>query len=635
MSRQLTFAVVGHVDHGKTSLVRALTGMETDRLAEEKRRGLTIELGFAYLETPEGVIDFVDAPGHESFVRTMISGASGAAAALLVVDVTQGIQEQTREHLYICRLLGIDRYVVALTKIDRADEEQIATARNNTLELCAREQQSVAQIVPVSSEMGTGVDAVRHALIEVLRETPCTPCGKQPFLPIDRVFVIDGTGVVVTGTLSRGAINTGDEASIWPAGQDCVVRQIEVNGHPATTALPGMRTAISLRGRKVDNLVRGMTLCTASYDRPARQLQVSVAVRDRGCKLRSGDSVRVLFGTTSRIAKIKVVGGHLLQPGESGFMRILFEEPVLARFGQRFVLRRLSPAQTLGGGQILDPCADDRSFLEPRLHEYLCALHSGGLEDALQIMVEAAWPEGVLVSDIEVAYGLQPGATTNVINGAACLGCGGRVYSRCDCDQLEERIEDTINAFHKNSPTLVSMPLNKLMNIIGSDHDRALVALMLKRLQEKSRIVINGAEVMARGFDPFSGLEAPQRERLGKLEAVLLEAGLSPPHIEEISHDLALDGKLLRMLVDLGRIVVLGKAGQQKNIYFHRDALLQASGLLEASFGLSEPFSMSDARKALGVSRKYALPLLEYFDRLGMTHRAGDVRRLIPKKSPV
>ena len=262
-------------------------------------------------------------------------------------------------------------------------------------------------------------------------------------------------------------------------------------------------------------------------------------------------------------------------------------------------------------------------------------MQSGGQEEALQIMVEAAWPEGVSVGDIEMAQGLQPGAAADVITGAARLVCGGSVYSRYHCDQLEERIGEAIITFHKENPTLVSMPLNKLMNIIGSGHARALVALMLKRLQEKSRIVINGAEVVASGFDPFSGLEAPERQRLENLEALLLEAGLSPPHLEEISHDLALDGKLLRMLVDLGRVVVLGKAGQQKNIYFHRDALLQAPGLLEASFGRSEPFSMSDARKALGVSRKYALPLLEYFDRLGLTHRAGDVRRLASKKLPV
>ncbi|HSB62321.1 MAG TPA: selenocysteine-specific translation elongation factor, partial [Vicinamibacteria bacterium] len=373
-SRSLIVGTAGHIDHGKSALVRALTGTDPDRLKEEKERGITIDLGFAHLELGEGLVaSFVDVPGHERFVRNMLAGAHGIDAVVLVVAADESVMPQTREHFHICRLLGIPRGLVALTKCDLADADSQALAELEARELVAGSFLEGRPVLRVSALTGLGLDALRDALRALAVEAPPRPSGGLLRLPVDRAFTMRGFGTVVTGTLVSGALDLGEEVEVLPAGRRARVRGLQVHGSSVDRAEAGTRTAVNLAGLDVSDLVRGDVLARPETLRPTAMLDVELALLRGERALVDGARVRVHLASAEVLARVRLLGERRLEPGRAGFAQLRLERPAVAGRGDRVVLRAYSPATTIGGALVLDPLppkrrASDRPRLE-RLRE--------------------------------------------------------------------------------------------------------------------------------------------------------------------------------------------------------------------------------------------------------------------------
>jgi len=352
--KQLTVGVIGHVDHGKTSLVRALTGIDTDRLPEEKARGLSIVPGFAWLEFPEGTVDLVDVPGHEDYLRAMIAGAAGIDAVLLVVDVREGVRRQTEEHLAVARLLGVRAGAVALSKVDLVPAPQRAAAIAELQAALAGTILAAAPIVACSAASGEGLGAVKASLQELLQSAPAADASGGFFIGVDRAFTVAGHGTVVTGTIRGGTLTRGVEAEVFPAGVRATVRQLQVHGRDAGQALPGQRVGINLRGLKVEQAGRGTVVAAAGLAAPRDLFDVELEI-EPGCSVRVGEPLRVFLGTDSVTARVRMRGAACLAPGAAHVARLRCARPVCAIAGERFVLRSDAAHRTLGGGRVLAP----------------------------------------------------------------------------------------------------------------------------------------------------------------------------------------------------------------------------------------------------------------------------------------
>lgn len=632
MKNQRAIIVVGHVDHGKTSLVKALTGIETDRLAEEKQRGLTIELGFAFLESDQGALDFIDAPGHENFIRNMISGAAGVSSAMIVVDARQGVEAQTTEHLVVCKLLGVSRFHGVISKTDAADAAQVAATQEDLIGLTGSLEIELSDISHVSSTSGEGVDGLKEVLLSALDENPAPKFPDMPFLPIDRAFSAEGAGAIVTGTLRRGVVKTGDSLRVLPAGLNATVRQMQNHGRMADSASPGMRVAVNLRGVKAEQLGRGMTLCPSEVDRPMDTMDVSVRLLGETAKpLRSGDQARVLFATTSAVARLRLYEGQSVSPGESGFMRLQFNDPVVATPGMRYVLRRLSPAETIGGGVILDPNPGKKYSNKQAQTAWLRALEECNANTALPLLAERHWPEGVLIDDAGYLLNKTRAETVALCEQMKLRVIDGRIFTWNDLKSLETRIRDVVESFHRNHPTYAGMPVSKLMVALDEKISKSLLETGLNSLLKDGSLLFFDGTIAAQGFDPFQELSNAQKSRIARLEAALQDGGLSPPNLEDFAEDKSEDEKLVRLLIEFGRVKRMRNEALRRNVYFHQSAVSKAEATLQKTFPFPQGFTVSEARAALDTTRKYIVPLLEYFDREGLTRRNGDVRTLRPE----
>ncbi len=607
----------GHIDHGKTALVRALTGVDTDRLPEEKRRGITIDLGFAPLRDGDEVVaGIVDVPGHEAFVRTMIAGASGIDLALLVVAADEGVMPQTREHLAILGLLGTQGGVIALSKSDLVDREWLDLVRAEVVEVVRATPLAEAPIVAVSASTGDGVGELRAALVSAVRALPARRDADVFRMPIDRVFSVRGTGTVVTGTVWSGRVRDGETLLLLPLGRAVRVRGVQSHGQAVEAAGSGTRTAVALAGVDVADAHRGAWLVGSATWPASRVLRADVALLPGAVPLRPREWIRLHLGTSDVAARVVGAGGPLV-PGERRAVRIMLAEPLASRALDRFVLRRASPVATVGGGTIVDPLPARRrprpwpvGLVEPA--------------DRLRRMLDEAGWLGVPESVLPHRLGLPPDATRALSRSTGdAVRIGERLFGESFVRRAVEEIDQAVSRFHAGNPLEPYMPLSALRS--GAALDQVLVAHALETLTEAGRLEVEGAHVRRRGWSPGPS-EGQATLRQSLLEEVSA-GGSEPPDVAalERAHSSSGDVRaLLRLLEREGLVIAV-----ETERYYEAEAVRRLVARLRAGMTNGTEYSPTELREVLGLSRKYLIPFLEFCDRKRITERRATGRVLL------
>ena len=611
----------GHIDHGKTALVKALTGVDTDRWEEEKRRGITIDLGFAPIDLGEGLeASVVDVPGHEGFVRNMLAGATGIDAALLVVAADEGIMPQTAEHLAIVELLGVRRGIPVLTKRDLVDDDWLALVET---ELAARLAGSPVHWDPpiaTSVVSGVGLDALRDALRRLSADLPGRSEDDLFRLPIDRVFALPGAGTVVTGSTWSGTVAVGDAVRLLPLDREVRVRSIEVHGKAAERAVPGRRTALALVGVDRHELARGDVVVTGEGWRGTDRLDADVELLAGAPRpVLSRTRLRVHLGTAEVLARASQTGP--IAPGERGRVRLVLESPLVARGGDRFVLRSFSPVTTIGGGVVLDPHPPS----EPRLPERRLTQAQTAAE-RIAAWVEEAGLGGLRAGDLPVRLGIPSRDVSGVIAaaGKGVLSCGEWLTSRSAAAAEAERLGTVVGAHHDQHPLDPGMSLQALRATPGlRKAPEPIVDTVIDLGVRKRLLEVSGGVVRRPGWNP--SLDRGASDARSAIADRIAAAEWQIPTVGELEREFA--GAPVRAL--LAHLVREGGVAQVDQERFAAPAALAGfRSRLEGVLGELGEATPAELRTHLGLTRKYLIPLLEWADRHGVTERRGDARVL-------
>lgn len=616
--------VIGHVDHGKTALVRALTGTDTDRLPEEKRRGLSIVPGFASLKHQGQVIDLIDAPGHADFIRAMISGASGARGALLVISAIEGIGAQTREHMAIASALGIREAVVAVTKADLLAKGDAAAREAGLRAALSATPFARSPSVFCSAVTGEGLGALSAELGSLAARAIEELALPGAFLPVDRVFVAQGHGTVVTGTLHGAHVAVNDTLTLSPAGLQVNVRRIEVRGEEVAVAKPGERTALNLRTVSADTIHPGDVLLTPLAFAPSCDADGIVSLLPFTRRpLRHMEDVRVHYATGQASAHLQLFGVSQVQPGEEAMVRLKFRAPVCLHAGQRVILRRLSPAETLGGVMILDPVAAALTSGKPARQATLAAAQAGDIARLAQALAAEGRGLASLADIARLARKPAAGLAGELGPGFVRVGQNWLAPAKgvqAATETYLERLAD----FHAAFPLRLLAPRTQLADPRLAP---ALTAEVEARLAAAGIIVLTPTAAAAAGHAPLDTLSRAQQMRLEAIEAAVRDAGLSAPGPAALSAT-GEDADLLALLVHAGRVIELENVALHQSLLFHADAIAAAAEALVGAFPGRTAFTTGEARAALGTNRKCIVPLLEHLDSLGITIRTGDLRHV-------
>jgi selenocysteine-specific elongation factor len=629
--RHVVVGTAGHIDHGKTSLVKALTGTDTDRLPEEKARGITIDLGFAFLEEAgELVIEIVDVPGHERFVRNMLAGAGGIDLALLVVAADEGVMPQTREHLAICQILRIKSGLVVLSKADLAEPDWIELVRDDVRRVVADTFLAGGPIVPVSVKTGAGLPELRAALAELARAVPPKDPDRTARLPIDRVFTVKGFGTVVTGTLVAGRLAIDEKVEVYPRGVQSKVRGLQVHGHAVERATAGQRTAVNLQGVERAAIERGDVLAPAGTLVPTLLLDGTLELlADAPRPIKTRDRIRFHAGTQEVMARVLPVGRTELEPGQSCPARFRLESPLVALPGDRFVARSYSPIVTIGGGTILDIAPPRFKRKGPALAEHLALLATGEPAQVLEEHLRQAGVAGVRAVDLRARTPFGPQQLRELLDG---LQRAGRIVAvdrewylhRDASDRLRSQTLALIEAFHEENPLRGGISREELRSRVGHAQERVF-AQLLGALEAEG--VVRSERDQVRLASHAIRLSAEQERVVKGLEADFRSAGAAPPSPEEA---LARHGVKGNEKHDLFQVLVADRTllRVKESLFFHAEALRSIQEQLVALLRLKKEIGPADFKDLFGVSRKFAIPLMEYFDAQRVTVRVGERRVL-------
>ena len=617
--RRLLLGVIGHVDHGKTALVRALTGIETDRLAEEKRRGISIALGFAHLTLPGAVADLIDMPGHERFVRTMISGATGIDAVLLVVSAAEGIKPQTREHVDIAGLLGVRQAVVAVSKADLVPAAQAESVGREAAALAQAAGMAVAAPVLTSVVTGAGLDALRDAIGATLRTAEGTEEAGFPYLPIDRAFSLAGHGTVVTGTLRRGSIAAGSALVATPSGETVRVRGLQVHGAPVTTASPGQRVAVNLRGTELASVPRGSALSLGGLLGPSAWLSVQLRSVATAPVLPTGARLRLLFGTEEVDARLRLLDRDELQPGETAPAQLHCASLVCVPAREPFILRQPSPAATVAGGVVLDPETIRQRRNAPGVLARLRALATATPADIVRQETERAGQSGIALARLARVAGVAPARAAALLSGSPAVLLHGHAVMTDALDAVAARLP---RALQTHPDGLSREALGRLLPGVGAAVlDEAATRLVRSGVLRQERGLIR----VYQAARERSQADADIALATSMIDA-LRRAGLTPPDPVTLAPDPRAK-RLLDRLVREGAVIRTTDRVQKRDIVFHPDAVEAARRRLAPLLG--EPgLLVKEAGEALGISRKFSVPLLEHLDAIRFTRRVADRRVL-------
>jgi selenocysteine-specific elongation factor len=598
MSAGLVIGTAGHIDHGKTSLVGALTGIDTDRLAEEKRRGISIDLGFAHLTLASGQrLSFVDVPGHERFIRNMLAGAAGIEAVLLVVAADESVKPQTREHFDICRLLDIRHGLIVLTKADVATAEQLEKTKADARHLTEGSFLENAPMVAVSSVTGAGLDELKGQLARLAAQSSRRDASGLARLPVDRSFALKGFGTVVTGTLWEGTLRVGETVRIQPTGREARIRGLQRHGDAVQMALAGDRTAVNLAGIEHAEIKRGFTLTSLNALETTTVMDVTVDWLNPASAPVKATEFLLDIGT----AEVPVT----LKPLREGFARLHLAEPVMALPGDRFILRRPSPALTVAGGTVMDVFPNKRLNRE-KTFERLTRLAGATAAQRIEMLVDES-ANGLSVAQVVRLMGLTPEVVAKTPN--LILVNGQQLVSKKWIELRRRKLLEWLQAFHAKNPTAAGAPMSQAR--LGIEP-----ALLSAVLNQWSAVEVRGDLVSLAGHKPQI-LEADTKA-LAEIELVFRQGAFQPPTPTPFLTDKNARGHL-ETLVKSGRLIRVSA-----DLIFHADVIAHIRGSLAAHKG--RRFSVADFKSWTNISRKYAIPLLEYLDQQHVTKREGDER---------
>ncbi|MEN6519869.1 MAG: selenocysteine-specific translation elongation factor [Armatimonadota bacterium] len=633
---QTIIGTAGHIDHGKTALVRALTGIDCDTLTEEKKRGITIELGFAFMQTPgfDRQIVFIDVPGHEKLIKTMVAGASNINAALLVVAADEGINVQTREHFDILRILGVETGIIAITKADLVDDEHIRLVKSEIESLVAGTFLEGQPIIPVSAITGVGVDEVRSALISVAGKTKKRRDSGIFRMPVDRVFALQGFGAVIAGTVLSGEVNIGDKLEIMPDGLTARVRGIQIHNESRERSYLGRRTAISLQDVKKDQLRRGQVACAPGSLSPTALLDVRLFVsQSYNDELKNRTRVRLHVGTDEVMCRAVLLDTETLVPDETGYAQLVLESPTAALPKDRFVIRSFSSQETIGGGTILDS--------QPMHHKRFDEAAIKGLkklEGCISDVVDHAFFKSRFVpknaSEIAFSIGEREAAVGDVIKSLVSVeklvsvtsGAQEKYLHRDRFDELAAKLINIIKDYYSKDAYKTMMPAADLQSRFLKLADRQVFDAITSELDRKKIFVRRDNKFGL--ADRESSLSDAEQKAAERIESIFLSAGYSTPLEDDVMDELRLSPKVFKnimtSLIDQGQLIRLSD-----KVTYHRDTFEKAKISVVEYIKSNGGITAAELRDILSVSRKYAIALLEYFDSACLTRRDGDKRLLI------
>jgi selenocysteine-specific elongation factor len=629
--QRLIIGTAGHIDHGKTTLVKKLTGIETDRLKEEKQRGISIELGFAPFTLPSGQqAAIVDVPGHERFIRHMLAGAFGIDMVLFTIAADEGVMPQTREHADIIELLGVDKGVIVITKKDMVDDEWLMLVEDDIKKYLQGSILKDAPMVAVSAVTGEGIPELLQTIEHVAAQVVEKPILGKARLPIDRVFTVAGFGTVVTGTLWSGQIKVGDTLELMPVQKMVKVRTLQVHNEKVNTAYAGQRVAVNLQGIELSDIKRGYLLAESGYLTPSYRVDTKLKLLPSSTRtLRNWNRIRFHLGTDEALGRVVLLDREELTPGEEAFVQIVMEKPIVAYKGDPFVIRYYSPVHTIGGGTIIDPNAPhQKRFKEETLNDlsvkeegslYDVVLHE--LENSNQELTKAELIKKTGSTEQNIKEEIQQLLEDEKI--VDISGQGSYYLSTRSLELIYEQIAKTITSYQKKYPLRGGYPKEDMRSRLFARFNPKVFNTMLKYFEEEGRIVSKNNLVSTPDYHPQPG--SRERQIIAAIITAMQENLFTPPGWEEIAataNILASElSEIIAYLCEQGELVKINES-----LYFSKAALEKGQELLNEYFAREKELTLATARDILDTSRKYALPLIEYYDRMHFTRRVGDSR---------
>jgi len=627
----------GHVDHGKTSLIKALTGIDTDRLKEEKKRGITIELGFAYLDFGDGTkVGIIDVPGHEKFVKNMLAGAGGIDIAILVVAANEGVMPQTVEHFEILKLLNIKKGVIVITKADMVDEAWLAMIKDDVRALVSGTNLSEAQILETSVYNNTGLAELREQLYTLVKSTSKGDLEKPPRIPVDRIFSIDGFGTVITGTLIEGVINKGDNVEIYPLGRMSKVRNIQVHDEDVDTAYAGQRVAVNLAGLKKDMIERGSVIAEPKSMVNTSMVDVFLQVLPEcGRIVKNNSRVHLYHGTRDILCKIVLLDKDELKPGERGLVQLRLEEEAAFKYGDRFIIRFYSPLETVGGGMVLDVQPKKHSRYKTEAVEALELLKNGNIKERAYALLTDRAKEIPSASQMAVLANLSE---TELAATLKSLLEEGKVvcFRNLDSDWITSsdhyksicnKSNNMLQNFHKNNIYKKGMNAEEYKNRAFASVPGHIVNHLMDKMAQDKQIKQEGLLVSA--YDFKIKIDNSYAELSAKIEKVYKDAGVIVPNKDDVLkmfNDKSKQ-KVIESMITEGLLVMV-----DKQLLFHRDVFDDAISKMRDFAAKNGDITLAQFRDIIGASRKYAVAILEYCDAKKITRKVGDSRVLTAQK---
>jgi len=632
--KRIILGTAGHIDHGKTSLIKALTGIDTDRLKEEKLRGITIELGFAFMDIPGGYhLGIVDVPGHERFVKNMVAGATGIDLVIMVIAADEGVMPQTVEHMEICTLLGIRYGLIALTKIDMVDEEWLELVQEDMRAFTRGTFLEKAPILPVSSTTGQGLSELQKAIGTLCAVIPDRPESSLLRIPIDRVFTMKGFGTVITGTLISGRVELGEVVTIYPSGVSSKVRGIQVHNDSVTAAEAGMRTAINLQGVEKSAIERGEIIARPGTLKPSYMLDAQLHFLKSNPKaIKNHTRVRLHTGTSELIGNVILLDCEELSPGDTTVAQIRLEMPITGVKGDRFVLRSLSPIRTIGGGSILNPIPQKHKRFKSEIILRLRRLSEDPPEKVVLYQALESGLTGIGFQDLVLMTAITDKALQRILEQCLSkrqillLDKETRTFLHADnFETFKAEIVNHLNRYHRQYPLRTGIPKEELRSRFPKTVHPKAFQMAVGEMIEQKQIVQEEQSIRIASHTVALGKD--QQVLQNRILAAYEKSGLMPPYFSELCKDLDMDpkkaGEILSVLVDEGRLIKV-----KENLFFGTGIIEDLMSRLKAFFQDQEEISTPQFKEMTGASRKFVIPLLEYFDAKNITIRVGDARKL-------
>lgn len=632
--KQIILGTAGHIDHGKTSLIKALTGINTDRLKEEQLRGITIELGFASMDLPNGQhLGIVDVPGHEKFVKTMVAGATGIDMVVMVIAADEGIMPQTREHMEICMLLNIRHGLVVLTKMDMVDEEWLELVTEDVRSFATGSFLEDSPILPVSSTTGQGIPELIHALETLSASIPERSTTNLFRLPVDRVFTMKGFGTVITGTLISGMIRVGDPVMIYPSRVTSKVRGIQVHNAGVEQAVSGMRTAINFQGLEKASIDRGDVLSSPNALTSSFMVDVGLHYLKSNKKpIKNRTRIRFHTGTSEVLGNLILLDSEELSPGSTTAAQLRLDAPVAVVKDDRFVIRSYSPIRTIGGGSLLNPIPQKHKRFKPEVFSGLQNLIDLSPEEVLTYHAEEAGYQGISFSDLRIMTNTSDKKLDGVIQRLLSdkvlqmIDREQRVFIHRICfEHLFAEAGALLGAFHKTNPLKPGMPKEELKSRLPPQISPKLFTLMIQQMVKAGQVVQEENMIRLASHTVSLGLDQTDVRR--KILDAYQQNGLTPPYFKEFCKTQSLDEtkskEVLHVLVDEGLIVRI-----KDDLYFHQEAIHMIKKKLVEFLNIHGDITTPQFKDMTGASRKFVIPIIEYFDARNVTIRVGDIRKL-------